>query len=112
MKTLTNISYENLYEFEKYRNDAQLNNMNFFEIVKELHPNMSGNLVTFDPKRKTTWNLVMTELGMCFTVNSVVTNLFAVNRTNIKLESILRCHYLNGLCYARYDSDPQRHILV
>lgn len=27
-------------------------------------------------------------------------------------ETLLECHYLNGLCYARYDSDPYLAIRV
>lgn len=29
-----------------------------------------------------------------------------VNTTYQGDNNILKCHYLNGLCYARYDSDP------
>lgn len=36
---------------------------------------------------------------------------FRTNGTSQK-QKILRCHYLNGLCYARYDSDPERSIKV
>ncbi|KAJ8956497.1 hypothetical protein NQ318_019215, partial [Aromia moschata] len=78
-----------------------------------VHPSLSGNLVTFQTKHKPDWTLILTELGVCFTVNSKFTNIIslknidAVTKEDPKAE-ILRCHYLNGLCYARYDSDANR----
>ncbi|XP_049820615.1 sodium channel protein Nach-like [Aethina tumida] len=114
VKTVANISYHNLHEFERFKNNPVLNSANMLEVAGNVHPLLSGTLVTFDTKRKTNWQLVITELGICFSVNSKFENLLSfkipgdITKQSNTDQTILRCHYLNGLCYARYDSDPQK----
>ncbi|CAH1173544.1 unnamed protein product [Phaedon cochleariae] len=79
----------------------------------KIHPTLSGSLVTVEKSQKIAWRLILTELGVCFTFNSKLANLLSVkngDEINTKQEksNLLKCHYLNGLCYARYDSDLDR----
>ncbi|XP_044761719.1 sodium channel protein Nach-like [Coccinella septempunctata] len=109
---VANTSYETLYRYEKFMDDQTLNNIDLLELSSAVHPNLVGTLVTFEHKRKPKWSVVITEMGICFTVNSKFAPLLKIknqlsNETDDSDEiHILRCHYLNGLCYARYDSDP------
>ncbi|XP_045470731.1 sodium channel protein Nach-like isoform X2 [Harmonia axyridis] len=110
--TVSNTSYYSLDSYENFKNDKTLNQVDLLELTRSVHPNLVGTLVTFEHKRKPYWIVVMTEMGICFTVNSQFAPLMKIkipgnNDTDDNEEiHILRCHYLNGLCYARYDSDP------
>ncbi|XP_017781531.1 PREDICTED: uncharacterized protein LOC108566244 [Nicrophorus vespilloides] len=111
---IANISYGNMHVLARYRNDPQLNDLDYIELAARVHPELTGTLVTFDPNAKTDWKLVITELGICFSVNIKYYKFFTFNVKGVNSSSsspsdedeILKCHYLNGLCYARYDSDP------
>ncbi|KAF5270429.1 hypothetical protein FQR65_LT05617 [Abscondita terminalis] len=108
VKVVANVSYHNLYEFARYENDPKVNGINFFELATKVHPELLGTLVTFDVKRKSYFTLIMTEIGICFMVNNKFTKILAINNSGTVEgdDTMLQCHYLNGLCYARYDSDP------
>ncbi|KAJ3627952.1 hypothetical protein MTP99_015287 [Tenebrio molitor] len=112
IRTVSNVSYGNLKEFERFGSDLDLQHIDMLDLTVKVHPDLSGTLVSFDVKHKTNWTLIMSEMGMCFSVNSLFVNLLSLSGTKfntsaIKNQRILRCHYLNGLCYARYDSDPE-----
>ncbi|KAK4883612.1 hypothetical protein RN001_006931 [Aquatica leii] len=115
VKAVANISYYNFNVFTKYENDSKLNEVNLFDLATEVHPQLSGTLVTFDMMRKSYFTLIMTEMGICFTINSKFANILALkcySKSNsfaadaLGDANMVKCHYLNGLCYARYDSDP------
>ncbi|XP_064212424.1 sodium channel protein Nach-like isoform X1 [Tribolium castaneum] len=108
IKIVSNITYKNLGQLDKFVTDPKLQNIDLTDLTAKVHPDLSGTLVTFDTKHKTKWDLIMSELGMCFSVNSLFVDLLTLNpnKTSVVTQRILRCHYLNGLCYARYDSDP------
>ncbi|XP_031358623.1 uncharacterized protein LOC116182245 [Photinus pyralis] len=118
VKTVANVSYHSLDAFAKFASDKNLNKVNLLELAAKVHPKLTGTLVTYDPKRKTDWKLIMAEQGICFTVNNKFANVLTFNVEGVKVidddadETLLTCHYLNGLCYARYDSDPQSHISI
>ncbi|XP_060525278.1 sodium channel protein Nach-like [Cylas formicarius] len=108
IQILANISFENMFALKKFGNDPSLNRVDMTEIVTQVHPDIRGTLVTFQTESRTEWQLVLTEIGLCFTVNSKFAWLLSPNDTlhSHKYANILHCPYLNGLCYARYDSDP------
>ncbi|KAL3278617.1 hypothetical protein HHI36_016157 [Cryptolaemus montrouzieri] len=115
IKVVSNSSYRNLDEFERFKGDATLQNIDMIEIATHVHPELMGGLVTFDPKVKSKWMVIMTEVGLCFTVNSKFASLLEImvpggNISNDDEFYLLRCHYLNGQCYARYDSDASLEI--
>nr|CAI5855703.1 unnamed protein product [Callosobruchus analis] len=96
---------------KRFEDDKTLKNVDMVKLVTEVHPDLSGTLVTFERKRELKWKLILTELGVCITFNSKFANLLEVrkesaNDSQPEDNCILKCHYLNRLCYARYDSDP------
>ncbi|CAG9769534.1 unnamed protein product [Ceutorhynchus assimilis] len=109
VKTVSNLTYETFHTLEKFKNDAKLNEIDFVSLITNVHPELSGTLVTFQSKVEPKWNFIMTELGLCFTLNYRFAELLSPNlilNTKPKFEvDFLKCHYLNGLCYARYDCD-------
>ncbi|KAJ8919002.1 hypothetical protein NQ315_016906 [Exocentrus adspersus] len=111
-RTITNTTYYSLQALQAYKDDKTLTDVNMVELVAKVHPELSGTLVTFHTKHKTDWQLILTELGVCFTVNSKFAEIISLRAYSDNPEATggyveaLRCHYLNGLCYARYDSDP------
>ncbi|KAJ3659698.1 hypothetical protein Zmor_011372 [Zophobas morio] len=108
IRVISNISYSNLKNLEQFSGDLSLQDVDMFDLSLKVHPDITGTLVTFDTKRKTFWTPVMSELGICFSVNSLFSNYLSLRDNGIgKRKKILRCHYLNGLCYARFDSDPE-----
>ncbi|KAG5877481.1 hypothetical protein JTB14_029987 [Gonioctena quinquepunctata] len=72
----------------------------------QVHPDLSGTLVTIEREYQSKWQLILTEIGICFTFNSKFVQLLSPNGTKSSSVKMLKCHYLNGVCYARYDSDP------
>ncbi|XP_057656864.1 uncharacterized protein LOC130894228 isoform X2 [Diorhabda carinulata] len=112
IKLVANLSYENLYYFEKFKNDVDLHNVDMAQLTFDVHPDITGSLVTVDKTRKFKWNVILIELGICFTFFSKLSQVFTIknkeylNETENIDNNLLKCHYLNGLCYARFDSDP------
>lgn len=108
VKAIANISYETLDELKKFEEDDTLKNVDFLDLIAKVHPPLSGTLVTSDSTRTIHWQLILTEIGVCFSINSKLAKIFShklLNNSNSQ-NNLLKCHYLNGLCYARYDSDP------
>ncbi|VEN53360.1 unnamed protein product, partial [Callosobruchus maculatus] len=109
VKTVSSITYYNLVDLKRFEDDKTLENVDMVKLVTEVHPDLSGTLVTFERKREPNWTLILTELGVCITFNSKFAKLLeirkGVNDSQTEDNYILKCHYLNRLCYARYDSD-------
>ncbi|KAK9731145.1 Amiloride-sensitive sodium channel [Popillia japonica] len=114
VKAVANISYQSLDVLKKYENDSALNNVDMMDLAVKVYPDSDGNLVTFDTKTKTKWVRIMTEMGICFMMNSMFPKILAFREADKAIDSkkqlLLKCHYLNGLCYARFDSDPDAPI--
>nr|XP_022905748.1 sodium channel protein Nach-like isoform X1 [Onthophagus taurus]XP_022905756.1 sodium channel protein Nach-like isoform X1 [Onthophagus taurus] len=111
VEVVSNISYLNLNDFNRFKNDSNLENIDMLNLALAVHPDIDGILVTSDLKVQSTWEMILTELGVCFTMNSKYSNLIRVDLNTSKEESHLQsCHYLNGLCYARYDTESDSSI--
>ncbi|KAH1028349.1 hypothetical protein HUJ05_001710 [Dendroctonus ponderosae] len=119
VKIVSNLTYKNLHLLNGFQNDETLINTDWIQLIEAVHPQLDGALLTFENKIKPEWQFVITELGLCFTLNSRFAKLMVPNSTFTSIVSSdtwknkrgnLKCHYLNGLCYARYDSDPNRPI--
>lgn len=115
VEVVANLTYSTFHTLEKFKNDIELCNVDWLSIITQVHPALEGALVTFQTKVKTEFEFVITELGLCFTLNSKFSKLLSpglsINNSVPIFSSFpsenLKCHYLNGLCYARYDSDPE-----
>ncbi|KAF7266909.1 hypothetical protein GWI33_019836 [Rhynchophorus ferrugineus] len=116
VKAVSNLTYTTFNLLEPYEHDLTLNDVDMVDLVTQVHPKLSGTLVTFHTRVKTDWEIILTELGLCFTVNSGFSALLSPNYTSSKnlilgmKKENLKCHYLNGLCYARYDSEPDKSL--
>ncbi|KAI4459077.1 amiloride-sensitive sodium channel-related [Holotrichia oblita] len=114
VKAVANISYQSLDVFKKYENDSDFNDVDMMDLAVKVYPVSDGNLVTFDTKDKTKWIRIMTEMGICSTMNSMFSKILAFREADKVIDStkqpILKCHFLNGLCYARFDSEPDAPI--
>lgn len=116
IKLVANINHKTIRGLTEFGNDPVLNRVNMVELVTAVHPNLTGSLVTFQSKVKANWQIVLTELGVCFSINSGFADLLSPSYSGSQglilgtKKEYLKCHYLNGLCYARYDSDPNMPI--
>lgn len=54
----------------EFKNDENLINTDWIQLIEAVHPQLDGVLVTFENKMKPEWQFVITELGLCFTLNS------------------------------------------
>ncbi|XP_066246989.1 acid-sensing ion channel 5-like [Euwallacea similis] len=104
VKVVSNLTYATLHTLDKFKSNRTLNSTDWLSLIKYVHPTLNGALVTFQTKSKPDWEFAITELGLCFTLNSRFTQLLSPEKKSLKSEN-LKCHYLNGLCYARYDSN-------
>lgn len=78
VKAVSNLSYINLFDLEPYENDIEMNKLDLVEVAANVHPKISGKLITFDQEIDDQWILIMTEFGLCFTTNSKFAKLLAV----------------------------------
>nr|CAH7764769.1 unnamed protein product [Callosobruchus chinensis] len=111
VKTVSSATYYTLVDLKRFEDDKTLENVDMVKLVTEVHPDLSGQLVTFERRRELNWKFILTELGVCITFNSKFAKLFEIRKEGVndslsEDNYILKCHYLNRLCYARYDSDP------
>ncbi|CAH1165036.1 unnamed protein product [Phyllotreta striolata] len=106
-------SYNNFEDLEKFKNDSSLFDVDMVGLVSEVYPKVTGTLVTVDKSREFKWEIILIELGVCFTFFSKFSELLSIrvpddDRNDTETSnSPLKCHYLNGLCYARFDSNPK-----
>ncbi|XP_074038745.1 sodium channel protein Nach isoform X1 [Leptinotarsa decemlineata] len=106
VKLVTNSTFYNFDLLTPFQKDPTLRDVDMGQLAVEVHPNLSGTLVTIERNYQSNWQLIMTEVGICFTFNSKFVQLLSPNASNPKTSNELKCHFLNGVCYARYDSDP------
>ncbi|XP_018327615.1 sodium channel protein Nach-like [Agrilus planipennis] len=92
LESVANLNYYTLKSLESFENDTELNDIDVLDIALRIHPEFHGKFAT-SHSRKATWKLTMSEL-----------------ENNENKEDLFTCHILNGLCYARFDSDPSRPI--
>lgn len=78
VKVVANASYTNMFDLEEFENDVELNKLDMLEIAVSVHPKLSGKLITFDQEKDDKWTLIMTEFGLCFTINSKFAQLLVV----------------------------------
>lgn len=101
VKAVANVSYNNIFDLEPYENDVELNKLDMMDIAVAVHTQLTGKLITFENEQDDQWTLVMTELGICFTINSKFSALLGVKYgatdsklTNFITNSIIHISYL------------------
>ncbi|XP_050295569.1 sodium channel protein Nach-like [Anthonomus grandis grandis] len=116
IKIISNLTYSTLSSLERYKHDHRFHEMDWLYVLNSVHPPLNGILATSEVNVPLDWKLVITEMGLCFSLNlkfvDFISSSQSSNKGNseipIKDQKSFECHYLNGLCYARYDSDAQR----
>lgn len=77
IRAVAGISYDSMHLFEQFIGDESLKDVDMLDLAAKVHPQVSGVLITFETERDVFWKLIMTENGMCFTINSKFTDLFS-----------------------------------
>lgn len=77
-----------MQKLSKFESDVKLQNIDLTELMVKVHPELSGTLVTFDTKHKTQWTLIMSEMGLCFSVNSLFVDLLSLKYLNSQIIDI------------------------
>lgn len=76
ISVVVNASISSLEVFKKYASDKRLASVDMFIIAKDVHPNVNSIVFGFDSNLNPQISEVMTERGICYSVNAVLqTNL-------------------------------------
>lgn len=67
---VVNISSDNLHKFEKFKDDERFSSIDMLELARELHPNYDDAITSFDKGAEVNFVEVITERGICYTINS------------------------------------------
>ncbi|KAG5669679.1 hypothetical protein PVAND_017562 [Polypedilum vanderplanki] len=114
----TVVYFEQTFEkFEKYTNDRRLNSVSMLTIAKLVHPSFNSIVTSFDTNAEFSLNEVVTEKGLCYTVNSVLWPLISTNSSNHRQLNLkirpLSCYFLKNQCYMKLDVyDPTVFIAI
>lgn len=68
---------ESFSKFNSYVNDKRLEFVDMLEISKEVHPIMNSVVSSFDSTAEFTLNEIITEKGICYSVNSLLSPLIS-----------------------------------
>ncbi|CAG5037047.1 unnamed protein product [Parnassius apollo] len=95
----------NLQNFWKYQNDDTVKNIDLLQLARNVHPNMTLPVTVTQTNEKVQWIPVMTEEGVCLTLNSVYAEYqFLLKEIKWKQQDLLKCHYHSEQCFVRIDS--------
>lgn len=67
---VVNISTVNLAKFSKFAGDDRFTDIDMLELARELHPNYDDAITSFDKGAEVNFVEVITERGICYTINS------------------------------------------
>lgn len=67
---VVNISSDNLGSFSKFVDDERFASIDMLELARELHPNYDDAITSFDKGAEVNFVEVITERGICYTINS------------------------------------------
>jgi hypothetical protein len=98
---------ESFTRFSKFAKDERLKNVDMLKIAKQVHANFNSSVSSFDTNAEFTLNEIITEKGLCYTVNSVLWPLISTdvanqNKVNLKNKP-LSCYFLKNQCYMKLD---------
>lgn len=68
---------ESYTRFNRFVNDRRLEFMNMLAIAQQVHPRMRSVISSFDTKAEFTMNEIITEKGICYNVNSIISPLIS-----------------------------------
>lgn len=70
--TVVNASISSLEAFQKFASDKRFENIDMSIIAKDVHPNVNSIVFGFDSNLNPQISEVMTEKGICYSVNAVL----------------------------------------
>lgn len=70
-KTVSNISASEFSALGQYANDRRLDAVDMFFIARDVHPDVDFVVSSYDPDFNPYEVEVMTEMGICYSVNSI-----------------------------------------
>lgn len=68
---------ESSTKFNRYVNDRRLEFMSMMTIAREVHPSVNSVISSFDTNAEFTMSEVITERGICYSVNSIISPLIS-----------------------------------
>lgn len=69
---VVNTSISSFKTFERFAEDKRFDNTDMTIIAKDVHPNVNSILSGFDPNFNPQISEVMTEMGICYSVNAIL----------------------------------------
>lgn len=74
VKAVVNIN-ETYSKFNRFANDKRLEYISMLTIAKEVHPVINSVISSFDTNAEFAMNEIITEKGICYSVNSIISGL-------------------------------------
>jgi hypothetical protein len=69
---ITNTSKATLGTFKRFATDERFDAVDMFTISKEVHPDVNGAVLSYDSNFNPPIIQVMTERGICYTINAIL----------------------------------------
>ena len=76
VKAVVNIN-ESFTKFNRFANDKRLEFINMLDIAKEVHPIINSVISSFDSNAEFVMSEIITEKGICYSVNSILAPLIS-----------------------------------
>lgn len=76
VKTVVNVN-ESFMKFEKFANDNRFEGISMLTIAKEVHPAINSVISSFDSNAEFILHEIITERGICYSVNSILSPLIS-----------------------------------
>ncbi|KAL7015092.1 hypothetical protein ACKWTF_016271 [Chironomus riparius] len=106
IKTIVYLN-ESFKDINQFTNDRRLDDIDLLGLARDVHPIFNSVVSSFDSSAEFKLNEVITEKGICYTVNSVLWPLMStgkVNHNSINLNAKpLSCYFLKNQCYMKLD---------
>lgn len=76
IKAVVNVN-ESYTKFNRFANDRRLEFVNMLNIVKDVHPTINSVISSFDTNAEFAMREIITEKGICYSINSVISPLIS-----------------------------------
>lgn len=105
VETVANASSEDLINFANFAEDERFENVDMLALVRAVHPTNIYEITSFDNSRKILFKEVITEKGLCLSVNSPTSvSISSKNDENVFNETdILSCFFIKSQCFVKVD---------
>ncbi|KAG4069556.1 hypothetical protein HA402_006922 [Bradysia odoriphaga] len=102
IKTVVNTDIATLEDYLKFDRDDRLENIDLYEMTMMVRRERNHRTILFDNSFPVDERQVMTEQGLCFSVNGPITTLLESNARKIrKFGKPLTCNFVKDQCYLK-----------